>query len=474
MATPAPGSATPLIMVVDDEPDVRDVLEEILVQQGFTVISAEDGAAALERFARERPALVFLDLEMPRLGGMKALPELRRLDPAVAVVIVTAYGDTRAVVEAMRLGAYDYLTKPFVPEDIVQTARRALERWRLLARVGQLESRLAADHPLRHQMGTSAAIGRVIEQVTQVAASAFSVLVQGETGTGKELVARAIHRESPRRDRAFVALDCGAIPETLIESELFGFERGAFTGADRRTEGHFELAEGGTLFLDEVVNLPLTTQAKLLRALQERQVQRLGGRQPLPVDVRIIAASNLALEDEIRAGRFRADLFYRLNEFRIVLPALRDRPEDVPALARRFLDEAAVELRRPAGAISEAALELLGRQRWPGNVRELRNAIRQAVLRSGGVILPEHLPAEGAAGEPAGAPGASLVGQRSLREIASLAAAGAERLAIRQALSAAGGNKSEAARMLRTDYKTLHLKMKALGIPARPGGEPER
>jgi len=307
---------------------------------------------------------------------------------------------------------------------------------------------------------------KVVQQINQVADSPLTVLVEGETGTGKELVARAIHELSARHEKPFVAVDCGAIPDTLIESELFGYEKGAFTGAHQRKVGQFQLAEGGTLLLDEIVNLPLPTQAKLLRSLQERQVQPLGSKQPVRVDVRIIAASNIALEHEVRAGRFRQDVYYRLNEFGITLPPLRER-DDILYLANELLQEANVELGRPCRSISEAAAQVLLRYRWPGNVRELRNVIRRAILLASDVIEPEHLSVI-----PVDPPSVTVLwgepveGNSSLKEIAETAAMEAEERAIRRVLQSTGGNKSEAARLLRTDYKTLHLKIKQYGIPA--------
>ncbi|PYQ06203.1 MAG: sigma-54-dependent Fis family transcriptional regulator, partial [Acidobacteria bacterium] len=317
---------------------------------------------------------------------------------------------------------------------------------------------------------------KIVEQIKQVADSPLTVLVEGETGTGKELVARAIHHLSSRREKPFVAVDCGAIPDTLIESELFGYEKGAFTGAHQRKEGQFQLAEGGSLFLDEIVNLPLPTQTKLLRVLQERQVQPLGSKRPVRVAARIIAASNVPLEREVRAGRFRQDVYYRLNEFGITLPPLRER-DDILHLANEFLPEAGMELGRPCRKISEAAAQVLLRYPWPGNVRELRNVIRRAILLASDVIEPEHLSvlpvdpspetaATALRGEPALVD--SLLVGSSLKEIAEAAAADAERQALRRVLQTTRGNKSEAARHLRTDYKTLHLKMKQYGIDAGP------
>ena len=455
------------ILVVDDEPDIRAVLGECLTAAGFETQEAGDGDEAVAAVQADRPAVILLDVIMPRQGGMEALPELKRIAPDVPVIMCTAYLDVPTAVRAMQLGAYDYLTKPFDPELLLLTVKRALERQELLARIDELKSQ-GGGISLAERMGESRAIGSVIQQVAQVARSNFTVLIQGETGTGKELVARAIHNQSPRRDKPFVAVDCGAIPETLVESELFGYEKGAFTGAVRRKDGRFQAAGGGTVFLDEVGNLPLPTQAKLLRALEERQVTPLGATRPVPVDARIIAASNVDLEDASRGGRFRPDLYYRLNEFGISLPPLRSRREDIAHLARRFLEEVSMELRCPVHGITDDAMELLRRHDWPGNVRELKNVIRKAALLATDLITPEFLPTLGAPGEavhPAVAAPA-VGGELSLREVSEVATADAERRAIRQALEAAKGNKSQAARLLRTDYTTLHAKMKRYGISA--------
>ena len=456
----------PVALVVDDEDDIRSVLTELLEHAGLDVTSAADGNAAVEQFGRIRPALVLLDINMPGRGGLEVLPELRALDPAVPIIILSGEGQISVVVQAIQGGAYDYLAKPIEPRVIMLAVRRALAHRALVAEVAGLRQRAGAAAGLRSQMGPGPEVERIVEQVTQVAGSGFTVLIQGETGTGKELVARALHLQSPRRERPFVALDCGAIPDTLIESELFGYEKGAFTGADRRKEGHFELADRGTLLLDEIGNLPAATQGKLLRVLQERQVQPLGARQPRRVDVWIIAASNASLHEAAEAGRFRQDLYYRLNEFTIALPALRERAGDIPYLAQRFVEEAAMELGRPARRISPDALDTLCRHPWPGNVRELRNVMRQAVLRSGDVIARDDVAlgrSPVGARESAGPAGVPL----PLREVARAAAAEAERRAICEALAAAGGNKSEAARRLSTDFKTLHLKMRELNISAR-------
>ncbi len=429
----------PRVLIVDDDPALLQALPETLRLRmtGVTVDTADSARAALDLIAA------------------------RHYDAIVTpTLMITGHGEHALAVGALRGGAYDFVQKPIDRDYFVTSLRRAIE-------MAELRRRAKAQQlPLRWLIGPSRQMEKVVQQIKQVASSPLTILVEGETGTGKELVARAIHHLSARGTKPFVAVDCGAIPDTLIESELFGYEKGAFTGAHQRKEGQLRHAEGGSLFLDEIVNLPLPTQAKLLRALQERQVQPLGSRQPVRVDVRIIAASNLRLEQEVRAGRFRQDVYYRLNEFVITLPPLRER-DDILHLANDFLAEASIELGRPCREISEAAAQCLLRHTWPGNVRELRNVIRRAILLASDVIEPEHLSflavdASAAAPirEEAGTIGASL------KELADAAAADAEQQAIRRVLQATKGNKSEAARLLRTDYKTLHLKMKQYGIPA--------
>ena len=315
----------------------------------------------------------------------------------------------------------------------------------------------------------SPAMRELLQVAARLAEARSPVLIQGESGTGKDLLAHWLHYKGPRRDGPFIKVHCPSIPEDLLESELFGHERGAFTGAQAKREGHFQLAKGGTLFLDEIGNVPLATQAKLLRALEQREVHPLGSARPVPVDVRIIAATNSELEEGVKAGRFRADLYYRLSEFTITLPPLRSRREDIIHLAQRFLDEVSMELRRPVRGIADEAMQALLRHDWPGNVRELRNVIRKAALLAVDMVTAEHVPAlSSTAPPPSARPAAGAVGEDlSLREVAELAAVQAEREVIRHALEATKGNKSQAARLLRTDYTTLHAKMKRYGILAR-------
>src|SRR5436309_1634893 len=460
---------------------------------GVTVETADSAAAALERIAVQDYDAIVTDIKMPGMDGLALLAEIRTRRPDTPTLIITGHGENELVVRALRGGACDFIQKPIDRGYFVAALYRAMEARVVRRRVkerqlalerhlGELEAIVeertrerrqtakVRESPLSLLQGSSGPMEQVVQQIKLVADSPLTVLVQGETGTGKELVARAIHQLSARRDKPFVAVDCGAIPDTLIESELFGYEKGAFTGAHERKEGQFQLAGGGTLFLDEIVNLPLPTQAKLLRALQQRQVQPLGSKRPVPVEVRFIAASNVPLEREVRAGRFRQDAYYRLNEFAITLPPLRER-DNILQLANRFLAEASTELDRPCRSISEAAAQVFVRYQWPGNVRELRNVIRRASLLAADVIEPEHLsvlPVDPPCGLLSGdaRPGEPAPAGSSLKELAEAATVDAEGRAIRTALQATRGNKSEAARLLRVDYKTLHLKMKQYGISA--------
>jgi two-component system nitrogen regulation response regulator GlnG len=452
----------PRVLIVDDDPALLQALPEALRlrMNGVAVDTADSATSALDQIAARDYDAIVTDIKMPGMDGFALLAEIRARRPNTPTLMITGHGEHALAIGALRGGAYDFIQKPIDREYFVTSLRKAIE-------VGELGRRAKEQQlPLRWLVGPSRQMEKVVEQIKQVADSPLTILVEGETGTGKELVARAIHHLSGRRKKRFVAVDCGAIPETLIESELFGYEKGAFTGAHLRKEGQFPLAEGGSLFLDEIVNLPLATQSKLLRALQERQVQPLGGKQPVRVDARIIAASNVHLEHEVQAGRFRQDVYYRLNEFLITLPPLRQR-DDILHLANDFLAEASIELGRPCREISEAAAHCLLRYAWPGNVRELRNVIRRAILVASDVIEPEHLSILTMAASAAPAPHEEPVPVgASLKEIADAAASDAEQQAIRRVLQDTKGNKSEAARLLRTDYKTLHLKMKQYGIPA--------
>jgi two-component system nitrogen regulation response regulator GlnG len=451
----------PRVLIVDDDPALLQALPETLRlrMDGVTVDTADSATAALDRIASWDYDAIVTDIKMPGMDGFALLAEIRARRPDTPTLMITGHGEHALAIGALRGGACDFIQKPIDRDYFVSSLRRAIA-------MGELGRRAKEQQlPLRWLMGPSRQMENVVHQIKQVADSPLTIVIEGETGTGKELVARAIHHLSPRRKKPFVAVDCGAIPDTLIESELFGYEKGAFTGAHQRKAGHFSLAAGGSLFLDEIANLPLPTQGKLLRALQERQVQPLGGQQPVTVDARIIAASNLRLEREVHAGRFRQDVYFRLNEFVIALPPLRQR-DDILHLANDFLAEASIEFGRPCREISEAAAHSLLCYSWPGNVRELRNTIRRAILVASDVIEPEHL-----SFVPVDVPATALRRDAaplgaSLKEIAEAAAADAEQQAIRRVLQETKGNKSEAARLLRTDYKTLHIKMKQYGIAA--------
>jgi DNA-binding NtrC family response regulator len=456
------------LLIIDDDDANCQLIKAIFRAEDMDVAVEHDGQSGIDRARAEPPDVILLDLRLPGLDGLEVLARLKQQVPALPVVMLTAHQDLKTAVRATQLGAFDYLTKPFHNEEVVVVVRRALQTRALELEVEDLRRQLGAGGGLAIQMGPSQKVRDLVEQVRTVAGTSFTVLVVGDTGSGKELVAQAIHRESERRAQPFVAIDCGAIPEQLLESELFGHEKGAFTGAERKKKGRFQLAQGGTFFLDEVGNLPMNLQAKLLRVLESRQVQPVGADRSAVLDVRFVAATNHDLQARAAEGQFRVDLYFRLAQYTITLPALKDRPADIAYLSHRFLAEASVELRRPVQQIVPNALELLEAHPWPGNVRELRNVIRQAVLMTkdlmiGRDVVRALLGKPGAARHLVGSTRASA----SLREVAAEAAEAAERGAISEALRFARGNKSQAARALDTDYKTLHLKMKRFGIRGR-------
>ncbi|HUJ28507.1 MAG TPA: sigma-54 dependent transcriptional regulator [Myxococcales bacterium] len=456
----------PKLLVVDDDPVNRKLVSAVFETESFDVTQAADGAGALDQAAKSAPDVVFLDVRMPGLSGIDTLRKLKASAPHIPVVMLTSHAEVNDAVEAIKLGAYDFLTRPIHNDHLVVVARRALEKGRLEAEVRTLRQRVSAAGDLVRLMGPSEPVRTIVKQVEGVASSPLTVLILGDTGTGKELVARAIHHQSDRSQGPFVPLDCGAIPENMVEQELFGHEIGAFNGAESRRPGHMMAAEHGTLFLDEVGNLSAAVQIKLLRVLQEKRVQPVGSSRSIPVDVRFIAATNGELKAQMEKGTFRQDLYYRLAEFTLQLPQLRARPDDIVPLAMRFLEEAATELRRPVALLSDDAQKLLRAHAWPGNVRELRNVVRQAVLQARGVTVEAE-----EVHRLLGSPGmvqaeAPPLPTGSLRQIAAAAAAEAEKSAILAALHAAHSNKSEAARLLKTDFKTLHLKMKRYGLTA--------
>ena len=450
------------LLAIDDDPVAIELIRGVFEPQGFDVAAAPTGAHALELVAREAFDLAIVDLRLPDTDGLALMQRLREAQGSLQFVMLTAHGDVATAVRAMQLGARHYLVKPVNSDELVLSVQRALAHESLLSEVQDLRRRARPGLTLEDQMGPSATVREIAEQVTLVAASNLTVLIQGDTGVGKELVAQALHRESGRANRPFIAVDCGAIPDSLLESELFGHEKGAFTGAERRRVGQFQLADGGTLFLDEIGNLPHRLHVKLLRALESREVAPVGGTRGPALDIRFIAATNVDLAERVREGTFREDLYFRLAQYAITVPPLRARPGDIPYLARRFQAEACAEMRRPVVEFTPEAIAELQRYPWPGNVRELRNVMRQAVLHARNLVIHEDLIRFVMRSRPGAA--ALPTAGASLRSVAAGAAREAEIAAIRGALAATAGNKAAAAKALQTDYKTLHLKIQRYGI----------
>jgi two-component system response regulator PilR (NtrC family) len=455
------------ILVVDDERSMREFLEILLRKQGHDVACEADVAGAVARIAQGDVDLVVTDLRLGRESGLDVLRAVREQSPVTEVIMVTAFATTENAVQAMKLGAYDYVLKPFKVDEIALVVAKALERRALVAENRALRHRVG---PPQEQeiIGRSAAIEEVRQMVERVAAAKTTILLLGESGTGKEVVARALHRLGGRHDQPFVAINCGAIPEGLIESELFGHEKGSFTGATDTKPGLFEVAGSGTLFLDEVGDLPPAVQVRLLRALQERRIRRVGGSRDLPVAARLLAATNRDLGAEVAAGRFREDLFYRLNVIQIRMPPLRERREDVPLFIAHFLARFAAENHRsPRLRLSPEAERLLLAHGWPGNVRELANVVERAVALSDGdevpvAALPPNLRSErggGPAGGVAPLPEAGIDLQAHLDAV--------ERALLEQALARTGGVKTEAARLLALTFRSFRYRLAKYGI----GGE---
>ena len=454
------------ILVVDDDQDFRWAMSNVLESAGYQVCEAENGRAALKTLEKDIPNLILLDYRMPGETGLQVAPKIQKEVPGVPIIMITAHADVESAVNAMKMGAYDYISKPVDNNDLIFTIKRALEKQGLTREIKHLRKVLEKGDSLHELMGDSKQVNKLIDLIKKVAPTPYSVLIEGESGTGKELVARAIHDLSKVSEGPFVAIDCGAIPETLIESELFGYMKGAFTGAHSNKPGQLELAEGGTIFLDEVGNLPYPAQQKLLRVMQEKYVQRLGAKKPIAVNIRIVSATNTFLKEDIEKGGFRSDLYYRLNEFSIKVPPLRRR-DDILYLAKRFLCEAAEELKKNNPGFSEEACKALTSYSWPGNVRELRNVIRQAAILcedSAGITLDclgfdDDITQNRSEMDPDLS--VLIHGEDSLKETLKHHADISEKNMINQALKESEGNKSKAARKLRVDYKTLLRKIKA-------------
>lgn len=447
----------PSILIVDDDLAHRTMLEAMIRGWAYDTFTAEDGDIAIERVEERAFDMILMDIRMVRVSGIEALAMIQRINPAIPIIIMTAYASVDTAVEALKNGAYDYLTKPLDFEKLKITLLRAMEHVRLKDENLRLKAQTAELFDRRNIVGTSPAMRQLIETLTQAAPAEATVLIAGESGTGKELVAGAIHYNSPRKNGPFVKINCAAITDTLLESELFGHERGAFTGADRRKEGRFVQAQGGTLFLDEISSMPLSMQAKLLRVLQERELTRVGGEEVIRLDVRVVAATNVPLEEMVKDGSFREDLYYRLNVVTLQLPPLRERREDIPLLADRFLKTFREKNRKDIKGFSPQAMNRLTHHEWPGNVRELMNAVERAVVLSTGAFLEADLLLPGVADpdQPQALP-------EDPQAIIPLDAV--EKATILRALKSLGGNKSETARKLGITRKTLHKKLKAYGV----------
>lgn len=442
------------VLIVDDDKNLRSVVRDVLSDEGFSVAEAPDGVSALKIFKKDLPDAVLLDLNMPHMGGLETLQELKKINSHVPVIILTAYSDIPTVVEAVKRGAYDFTVKPPDFDRLIITVKRAVERRDLEMEVRRATT--ALELSLEQVFGRSDAMKTVINQIRQVAQTEFSVIIQGETGTGKSFVANTIHNMSRRADKSFVRVDIGLIPDTLVESELFGYRKGAFTGAEKNKIGYFETAGCGTIFIDELENMSPYVQSKLLSVIERKKVYPLGSTESVAVDVRVIAATNKDIQRSMRAGDFREDLFYRLGEFIINLPPLRQRAEDIPFFAQKFLLDACTELNKQIKGMHDSAVELLLQHTWPGNIRELKNVIRRAVLSAeSDVIQQEHIELL-IKNHHAEIPASPLSLKDEIRML--------EKRRIQEALAKTGGNKTKAAEMLKISYTNICEKIKEYSI----------
>jgi nitrogen regulation protein NR(I) len=470
----------PTLLVVDDEKNVLYALERTLRSDELRIITAQTGRAGISLVEREKPDAVLLDVRLPDLSGLDVLKELRAIDPKLPVIVMTTHGTAETAIEAMQRGAFDYLLKPWNLDELTNLVNQALEAGRLSHVRALIDPAAESDGRVDRVIGRSPAMQRVFKEIGRIAAQNVSVLILGESGTGKELVARAIYDHSRRSEQPFLAINCAAIPETLLESELFGHEKGAFTGADRVRIGKFEQAHRGTLFLDEIGDAAAATQSKILRVLQDGKFERVGGNETIHVDVRIIAATSRNLDLAMQQKQFRPDLYFRLNTFTLVLPPLRERADDIPLLAGYFLERHRRELTVDVRRISPEALEVLARHTWPGNVRELESAIKFALVHaSGNVITPAALPTS-VRGQVNGAPSESTSpGEEELADVRDmvrrLLAQGAanmsetvhgavDRILLEQVLASVGGHQARAAEILGLSRNTLRVRLQQLGL----------
>ena len=451
------------ILVVDDERSMREFLEIFLSNEGFSVSTAESLPQAMHLMAEQAADVVVTDLRMKGGSGLELLQQVKSRNPDVEVIVITAFATSETALEALKLGAYDYVTKPFQVEEVRVVIQRALERQRLLRDNTRMRAELAGRPDFPGLVGNSPRMQEVYRTVEQIAPTRSNVLITGESGTGKELVARALHQHGQRKDAPFVPVNCASIPESLMESELFGAMKGAYTGAVADRKGLFELAHGGTLFLDEVAEIPLSIQPKLLRVLQDKMVRRLGDSRDREVDVRLLAATNRDIDEEVRQGRFRDDLYFRLNVIRIHLPALRERREDVPALVRHFVQKLMKDEGRPAVIFLDEALAFLGQHDFPGNIRELHNIVERAfALSEGRPIGKELIQKSVQTGPNHGVPEGDTLPEKGIALEDVLG--GIERNFLQQALIRAGGVKKDAAKLLGISFRSLRYRLLKLGL----------
>jgi DNA-binding NtrC family response regulator len=444
------------ILIVDDDREMAELLADILQEAGYSASTANSGSEALGRVEQARPDVLISDLHMSGMNGHVLQGELKRLEPDLPVVIITAFGSIQSAVESMKLGAFDYITKPFNHDELLLVVSRAVENRQLRQEIKRLRGELARTYGLTNIIAANPRMSAILDRLEQVADSNATVLITGESGTGKDLLARALHFESSRRQQPFVPVNCAAIPDNLIESELFGHLRGAFTDARQNRVGLFESASGGTLFLDEIGEMPLSLQAKLLRVIETKKIRPVGANEEISVDVRIVAATNIDLQVAIAGGRFRSDLFFRIAMFELHVPPLRERPEDIPLLIKSFLQRASREAGKPIPDIEPEATQMLLRYRWPGNVRELQNAVHAAVILAlDNKVQINDLPPKVIGAEKQAPPtyvaSGETVHQPTLDEF--------ELEYIRQVLASVGGNKTEAAAILKIDRRTLHRRL---------------
>ena len=456
------------LLVADDDASIRSLLKQLLSEEGFTVLEASTGIEVVDMVKESSPDLVIMDVRMPELDGIEALSRVKATNPKTAVLIMTAFGSSNAAIRAMELGAFDYITKPFELDKISHTVKRVLDYQDLIQEVEVLRDEISSLVQTERIVGNSPAMQEVYKTIGKVAKADATVLITGESGTGKELVAEALHFNSNRRSGPLVKVSCAALPETLLEAELFGHEKGSFTGAMTQRRGRFEMADKGTIFLDEIGEMTVATQTKLLRVLQERKIERIGSNLPIKVDIRIIVATNKDLQKQVEQQKFRDDLYYRLNVINIHMPPLRDRKEDIPSLVEHFLAKHRYSATAQPAAISEEAIRRLMEYNWPGNVRELENVIERAVVLSRGQIITsrelpfgDHEAGDGDEGEREGdAKGDSSFFKKSVAQF--------EKDLIMKALRDANGNRSKAAEMLGIYRRLLYAKIKEYGLEGYP------